>query len=108
MARLSDAPGRGEGLMSTPTREQAERALELLKKHYGSYVQDGYEPKLVQEWDWLDSGPTPWAIVWEEGPEEWALSFWEAANPGEYQEIEEWGSDVYASPVTSWAVSLHL
>lgn len=93
--------------MDTPTREQAERALELVKKHYG-IGDEHYGPNLVHCWDYLESGPRLWAIVWEDGPHEWAMEFSEKANPGDYQEIEEWGSDVYASPVTSWAVSLHL
>lgn len=57
------------------TREQAEAALEVIKKQYAIYVEgvDGYEPLcplpvLVEDW----ADVVGWQIVWEEGPEDWA------------------------------------
>lgn len=60
------------------TKEQAEQVLAAVKERHEGWFdatdpQQG--PKLVQDWDWLESGPTPWAIVWEEGPDEWAYRF---------------------------------
>lgn len=55
------------------SRKLAEQALASIKEQYKSYLMFGDEefgPKLVESW--TDSGH--WAIVWEEGPYEWALN----------------------------------
>lgn len=119
--------------VATPTgvtREQAEQALEAVKGQWSYDVAEGNVPKLVENWDWLESGTTPWAIVWEEGPDEWAMR---AQNGGTDEEatalarddsaITEilgeqftvatpaavaWPEGVFAEPITPWAVGLYL
>jgi hypothetical protein len=117
------------------TLAQATKALEAVKSQYRAHWDTGdryaaQPPKLVQNWDWLESGPTPWAIVWEEGPFEWA---YRAAMGGLDEEACALASDLigedevsrkvkeerfgveepvatpggyYLEPVTTWAVSI--
>lgn len=57
------------------TREQAETVLREIKTRYISWIEPGYEPKLVENWEKTYESPEPtipWAIVWYEGPDEWA------------------------------------
>ncbi|WP_433242398.1 hypothetical protein [Actinomadura nitritigenes] len=59
------------------TREQAEQVLEAIKEKYAHHWRNekgdpyGTPPQLIENWHWLTE-PTPWAILWEEGPFEWA------------------------------------
>lgn len=111
----------------TVTREQARQALEATKLQFALHVEDApeYGPKLIENWDWLESGPTPWAIVWEDGPYEWAYRAQEGGMDEEAtilaRDIAElatvtletpaaplWPVGVFAEPVTSWAVGLYL
>lgn len=116
------------------TREQAEQVLEAVKKQYRPYWEpDGdYVPQLpvlIENWEYLDH-PTPWAIVWEEGPDEWA---YRASSGGVDEEMCYLMSDVvgvdavkemvkagkmtespvsspsgvYVSPVTGWALGIY-
>lgn len=57
------------------TRQQAETVLNRIKTQYRAHWEpdERCAPKLVENWDWLESGPRRWAIVWEEGPFEWAF-----------------------------------
>jgi hypothetical protein len=86
----------------TVTREQAEAVLAKVRQQYLAYCataeetavmyaddpelvdvltksKDGTpkanppQPTLVENFDW-GAGPVPWAIVWEEGPFEWAYN----------------------------------
>lgn len=60
------------------TRKKAEAVLDAVKKRHRATIQAGYaEPLLVENWDWGHAGinPTPWAIIWEEGPYEWAFRY---------------------------------
>lgn len=59
------------------TREQAEAVLAAVQAKYAPDLNGEnaeYGPKLIEDWDWLSS-PTKWAIIWEEGPFEWAYRF---------------------------------
>jgi hypothetical protein len=97
----------------TVTREQAEQALEAIKGQWPYDVAEGNVPKLIENWDWLESGHIPFAIVWEEGPDEWAYS---AGTGGEvYTDLgtfqiraaENFPAGVFAEPITSWSVGIH-
>jgi hypothetical protein len=96
------------------TKRQAEQAFNQIKKQFAAYIEPGdeaaYGPKLIHNWDWLDSGPTTWAIVWEGGPYDWAL----LAEIGGNDEFgatipaaKAWPAGTFAEPVTSWAVGIH-
>lgn len=57
------------------TREQAEAALRQVEEYYADYIEEGYGPKLVEDWVKTYDSPDPtipWAIVWYQGPDEWA------------------------------------
>jgi hypothetical protein len=98
------------------TKRQAEQALQQIKQQFRVFlpaetpaeVNEG--PKLIHNWDWLDSGPTTWAIVWEGGPYDWALlaetggrtEFGRAIAPA-----KNWPAGTFAEPVTSWAVGIY-
>lgn len=61
--------------MSDPclTEAQAKAAFESVKAQFKEYREGlGYEPELIKNWDWLDTGPKAWAIVWETGPSDWS------------------------------------
>lgn len=95
------------------TKRQAEQAFRQFKQQFKGLLPDeGYAhgPKLIKDWDWLDSGPTKWAIVWEEGPFEWALL---AQHGGkmEYGAViapaKHWPAGTFAEPVTSFAIGIY-
>lgn len=60
----------------TVAREQAEAVLAAVRAKYATHIGEDseYGPTLIENWHWL-SEPTPWAIVWEGGPFEWAYRF---------------------------------
>lgn len=74
--------------MSTVTRKQAEQALAAVRHQFKAYIEPlvingrnygGSEPTLVENYD-----NAPFAIVWEDGPDEWAYR----ATSGGYSEEE--------------------
>lgn len=95
------------------TQRQAEQAFRQIKQQFAAFIDpdvEQYGPQLIHNWDWLDSGPTKWAIVWEGGPYEWALlaetggrtEFGRAVPPA-----KNWPAGTFAEPVTSWAVGIY-
>lgn len=108
------------------TRKQAEQVLAAVRSRHEGYWGDSESsaPKLVENWDWLESGPTRWAIVWEEGPYEWA---YRASMGGTDEEMtslvaDEFGSGaaravkleeplrvsgLFLEPVTMWALGIY-
>jgi hypothetical protein len=94
------------------TKRQAEQAFRQIKAQFKGFLDEDeqYGPKLVRNWDWLESGSTKWAIVWEGGLYEWAYM---AQSGG----VSEFGTDVppakawpkgtFAEPVTSWAIGIY-
>lgn len=91
------------------TKEIAEQCFAAIVGQFNP--EEGYGPKLIENWDWLDSGPTPWAIVWEEGPYEWALRAQSGGTDPEFgtvtPEAENWPEGVFAEAATSWAVGIY-
>lgn len=58
--------------MARATKRQAQSALRAIRKFYGYKPGDEDGPKLVEEYHgWYST--TRNAIVWEEGPFEWAI-----------------------------------
>lgn len=56
-------------------------AFQAVKKHYADWIDPSYGPKLIRDWEktWDSPQPTiPWAIVWPEGPDDWAITFSQA------------------------------
>jgi len=51
------------------TKSMAVRTLKAIETSFASWVQEGYGPKLLEDWDGHD-----FVIVWEEGaPYDWAF-----------------------------------
>ena len=74
-------------------------AFRKVKEHYADFITADYGPKLIHDWDYPDSGPITWAIVWEEGPDEWALTV-------SHADIFD-ASRVFAEPYSGWALALY-
>lgn len=97
------------------TKRQAQQAFRQVKDQFREITVDidgANGPKLIKDWDWLDSGPTKWAIVWEGGPHDWAM----LAETGGRLEMEygqtippakRWPAGTFAEAVTSWAVGIY-
>ncbi len=105
------------------TRKTVEKVLNDIVKIYGEGA------RIIENWDWLESGPTRWAIVWDDGPFEWAYNCTSGADDLEaYGAAEEYlGRDaaqamlregkfrcriadtpgVFLEPVTFWAIGLY-
>jgi hypothetical protein len=80
------------------TEQQAQQALEMVKQYFRVYIDKDNSPKLIMDWDWFGTGPSP-SIVWEEGPYEWAIQY-----TGEHNRFPK---GVYGEPATNWALSLY-
>lgn len=106
------------------TKEIAEQAFAAIKKQFAAYIDENNGPELIENWDWLDSGPTPWAVVWEEGPFEWAYRAQTGGRDYEATllmrdatgdqtkvvdtpEAEGWPEGFFTEAVTSWAVGIY-
>lgn len=113
------------------TRAQAEQALAAVREQFKIYMGAGDpEPKLVEDWKpvvfqngrEVDTEPIPFAILWEEGPFEWA----DRARSGGIDEeltlegrdfdpdyvartpeAADWPKGVHGSPYFSWALGLY-
>lgn len=94
------------------TKRQAEQAFAQVKTQFAASINpdDKYGPKLIKDWDWLDSGPTRWAIVWEGGPYEWALLA-QTGGTSEYgtkiPAAKNWPAGTFSEAVTGWAIGIH-
>jgi hypothetical protein len=112
-------------MAKTVTEEQAQAALAAIREQFKSYLEPGYEPEIIRDWNFLDY-PTPVAIVWEEGgPDEWAYRAQEGGRdieltlevrsiPGMEEAVidtppaSSWPEGVGFYPVTSFAIGLFL
>jgi hypothetical protein len=88
------------------TKTQAEAAFMCIVGQFKADIEAGYPmPVLVEDHDWgsPDSeGNYPWGILWEEGPEEWALR-----AGGAVEWPENWPKDVYLEAANHWSVRLY-
>jgi hypothetical protein len=82
------------------TKRQAEAVLAQVRVRYKAHWQGDPEfgipdetgPVLLENWDWV--GLVRWAIVWEEGPYEWAIDFSPTIK------------GVYGEAITSWSLGV--
>lgn len=112
-------------MTQTVTREKADQVLVAVKQRYPG-ADGAYGPELVKDWQYLND-PTPWAIVWEDGPFEWAYT---ALSGGVDEEVAALAAEftdtaqrqvidrvsqvepiqvdgVFLEPVTSWAIGIY-
>lgn len=95
--------------MAKISEPQAQAAFAWIKAQWAPYLRTGWpSPLLVEEHDWGAAdhdGVYPWGILWEEGPEDWALS----AGPGgqaSAEAVPDWPEGVYLEAANSWSVRL--
>ena len=98
------------------TKTQAEAVLREVRRVFATYIKAGYPaPQLRENFDW-GYGVAPWAVVWEEGPFEWAM----LATSGDVDEEMSsitgrtvWSKSikqpagVFCEPYTSWALGIY-
>ena len=78
-------------------------AYNMVLKHYEWALTPDYGPQLEKDWEktW-DADPEhptlPWAIVWEDGPDDWAISV-------SHAEIID-KTRVFAEPGNGWVLAL--
>ncbi|MFE0472636.1 hypothetical protein ACFW2V_13575 [Streptomyces sp. NPDC058947] len=113
------------------TRKQAEQALACVRQQFKVYIDAGEpEPVLVENWKpfvWQDSRGVetdtyPFAIIWEEGPFEWAYRAEEGGVDEELtllgREFKEdyvahtpaaqgWPKGVHGEPYFSYVLTLY-
>jgi len=93
------------------TKSQAERVLAAVARQAKAWVTETCHPVLVQDWQWMDN-PAPLAVVWEEGPYDWAYLFPHGGTE------EEFGSripdvsarlpqNVFCEAVTGWSIAIY-
>lgn len=113
--------------MATKSKIRKGDALTVLaavRTRFGITAADQYGPVLAENFTWV--GSAPYAIVWEEGPFEWAMAFTGGGISEEDAEMcaelnAEFGADlkpaghpayeapagVYVEPLTGWALGLY-
>jgi hypothetical protein len=115
------------------TRKQAERALRCIEKQFGEYISamskgpdlvENWQPFLYQNGQEVPTNPIPFAVVWEEGPDDWAYRTREGGVdeeltaeartiPGMEQSIihtpaaTAWPTGVHGEPYFSYVLGLY-
>ncbi len=77
-------------------------AFTKVSEHFADFIEPGYGPKLIRDWEktWDSERPyIAWAIVWEEGPDDWAITF-------SHAEVVD-RTRVFVEPGNGWALSLN-
>lgn len=82
--------------MKHATKAQAKKVLTHICTLYGVTRDDKNGPKIVLKWDWRGDGNKAPAIVWEEGPHEWALNYFDFDL-----------ADCWTEPMTTWALMVY-
>lgn len=94
------------------TKRQAEQAYREVREQFKAFLDENEvnNPKLVKDWDYLESGPTKWAVVWEGGPYYWAIL---AETGGELEfgakiaPAKSWPKGTFAEAATSFAIGIY-
>ena len=94
------------------TKRQAEKVLSAVKRLWPAESKEGTGPTISDHFDWYSSRPR-YAIVWEEGPHEWARAAasgpcCRADHPGIDPKFDGIRIDgVFIECETSWALGLY-
>jgi len=80
------------------TKTQAELVLAAVTRKFSPYVEPGFGPTLLSDFD-----GRPWTIVWEEGPYEWPFAQLDAKTVDEEltAEAAEYGAGLIFSPAVT-------
>lgn len=101
--------------MSTTTkvasRRDAEAVLRAVKRQFKNYVESGCEPQLIERWSFLRDSDH-WAVVWEEGPYDWAHLFPYGGREEEFGSLildvsADVPARVFCEPITGWALGVY-
>lgn len=85
----------------TRTGPDVIHALEKVREFYATDITPDNGPRLIRDWEktWESREPTlPWAIVWEQGPDDWAI---QASHADIFDR-----SRVFAEPGNGWVLAL--
>lgn len=91
---------------------QARKVLAAVRKQLAGAILPGDAgPQLLMDWQWTASTPPHPAIVWEEGPYEWAYLFPHGGIEEEFgTRVKDVSSSlpagVWCEPDTSWAIAI--
>lgn len=122
----------------TVTRKQAEQVLAEIRKQFtvhcathaeiaernpddpdfvrlltcrpdGTPRHENPQPKLVENWEWVSGTPVRWAILWEEGPCEWAYIAMHGGTDADGFTIPAATpvEGVYTEAWTTWAIGIY-
>lgn len=101
------------GRKARVTKSDALLVLRAVRKAFKPYIDAGCEePVLEKGWDFFGYGPTPYAIVWEGGPFEWAVQMTLGGRDEFGRNVEPLSNplpsgDAYAEPITSWSLGIY-
>lgn len=88
-------------------KRDADKALAAVKHRFKAwYDKPEYGPQLIKDFNW--SGPTPYAIVWEGGPYDWAILATGGGRDDFGFTVEPVRVDgVFLEPITGWALGVY-
>lgn len=99
------------------TKAEATKAFNALVRAWGGKkaIDEAFAnpPVLVKnwEWGWTTSNTYRWAIVWEEGPYEWAHMFPFGGIEEEFglrvPDVSDRTKNVFIECITGWAVAIY-
>lgn len=76
-----------------------EQALAAVRAKWSDYIQFSEGPKLVHGWESFSGRVVEHAILWEEGPEDWALYT-------RFGEIQDWPLSLFCEPYNSFVLAV--
>lgn len=101
-------------------KRDAERALASVRRMFRSWIDAGTEePVLVRNYDPGFGAPAPFAILWEGGPFDWAITATLGGiNEEEATLVREFGGEpkrwvpltldnVFLEPITGWSLGIY-
>jgi hypothetical protein len=98
------------------SKAQAEAVLAEVRRVFAVYIGEGDRgPQLQESFEW-GAGLAPWAVVWEEGPYDWAHLATSGDIDEELSSIVDhvvWAkaikqpAGVHCEPYTSWALGIY-
>jgi hypothetical protein len=96
-------------MATTVTRTQATEVLAEVSRVFAAHIEGDNAPGLLKDWDWTGTGAAPYAIVWEEGPFDWATcaTFGTPDEFGIRIEAITQPTGVFCEPITSWALGIY-
>jgi hypothetical protein len=110
------------------TRAEAEAVLKEVRRVFRSHILPGDKggPALLRNWEWISGYVAPYAVIWLEGPYEWAIQATAGGIDDELTELSatlpeylsghmkpirieaiKQPDGVFCEPYTSWALAVY-